>query len=793
MKLLKDTPFEVAWFTWEREPGAPALTVVVKGTFDLPAEGVATLAGEQAMPSGEEHFDEDVEQSLRCPSDLDPLKPSGECFVVGSVHSPASVRQTIIELRIGSVAKSLAVYGDRHWRMMSASEPEPFTQLPLRWERSFGGPGSRDNPLGRGLHPDSSGRVALPNFEDPRRLVQSPRDRPGAAGCSPIPRTWSMRTRHAGTYDARWMASRYPGLPEDLDWRFFLAAPEDQRIQGYWRGDEEIQLRHLHPRHPSVSARLPGLRAQAFLVSADGERLTDVGLRLDTIVIDADAGQALCTWRGVTPVPASLDAFVHLFVVHQEPGDRHTLADYEAWYRRALEAEASEEREAEPEDAPVWPELAPAAQDMPTLRAGPELVAQLDAALATRAAQAENAAREEPAPTEPAVDLETPGARWAHLDQAMTVRGDPSALLAAVAEEAARRRAEAKEGAFRPVFEGALGVEVEPRDSGLSAEEQLELEMQSALLSLGGEEPDDARRRVRDAVAAGESCAGWDLSGVDLSGVSLVGGDFRGARLARANLSGAHLRDANFDGATLTEAELSYAVFVSVSFARADISPARAERVRFEGCTLDDATFGDAYLRHAHFQRCSARRADLSSSDLTEARFDESALDEADLSGSQLEAARFTDCTLTDAWLATVKAARAIFERCDTSLLRATDGADLSEASFRKAKLAGARFGGARLEGADLSLSDLGRADLSAAVLSRAQLLGCNLRGARLDGAVLDGASLLKSDLFQARLEGASLQGADLRGANLYQAELWRAELAGARLDLADLTGTRIA
>ncbi|RZO56359.1 MAG: DUF2169 domain-containing protein [Sandaracinaceae bacterium] len=756
MELLKDTPLEVGWLTWSPNPGRTALTVAVKATFDLAESGEATLAEAQRFVTGDEHHEDDVERSLRWASDLAPLKPRGECWVVGGFHAPHGlpVTTSMVAFQIGPVGKRLAVAGDRVWRATGPSEPSEITTMPLSWERAFGGPGLAANPVGRGL-----AGALVPNVEDPEALVQSSGQRPVPAGCGPLPRTWKARARWAGTYDARWLAERYPGFAEDLDYRYFLAAPEDQQIEGFWRGDETIRLRHLHPAHPNVDAKLPGLRAQAFLVR--GGALTDVGLRLDTIAIDADAGQAVAIWRGLTDLPsAGLDAVDHLFVVHQEAGDRHGLAEYGAWYQEALAAESApdpEEVDEEPPSAVTAPAAAPEAE-------------------------------------QPFVDADAPGAKWAHLDQAMTVRGDDTALSAAVAAELEKRRAEEKAKAFRPVFEDALQLEPtdEPAET-LSPEEALALEMEQALGDVLTEEVNEALARLREAVREGASCAGWDLVGANLAGASLEGLDLTEAIFAGANFSGAFFRGCTFDGASLTECELSDAVFEGCTFIGADFSPCRAQRVRFERCKLDGASAVESFFRSARFAESSLVGTDLAGSDLGESTFEKCNLDEVDVTAGTLEQAKLIGCTLIDAWLEGVRADRAVFDRCDCTLLRASEEASFEGASFKQSRLDGARFSTSKLRAADFSLASLARADFSGAMLAQARIMGASLRNASFDGAVLVQASLMKSDLFQARLEGANLKYADLRGCNLYQAELHLAELEGARLDLADITGTRIA
>ncbi len=766
MELVKDTEMEAAWQVWQARPPQPSLTVVVKATYALVEEGVCALAETQALPTGDEHVDDDAERGLRYPSDLEWLKPQGECFVIGSVHAYGEATQTKAAVEIGPVKKQLAVLGDRAWRRGSPTAPASFERMPLIWERAFGGPGSAGNPVGRGLAPARGEElVRLPNLEDPARLVMSTDARPAPVGLGPIARSWPARMRHAGTYDEAWRTTRYPWFPADLDWRYFLAAPPDQRVDGFWRGDETIALANLHPSYARVRCALPGHTALAFLVE-DGA-LRDVGLRLDTITIDADEGLAYCVWRGVVEVSREdLSDVTHLYVTHAAAGERvDARARYDA--NRAAAAAAEAELEAEVPWGPGAPEAA--------------------AEVSADAVPADEAPADE-AP-EPAPSADEPGAAWAHLDQAMTLRGDERDLSRALQEAMAARQA----AGLKSVFDDALGLDRPlSADRELTPEELLELEMMASLGGLLEDASDPRRDEVRRAVAAGESLRGRDLSGVDLSGVGLVGADLRGAILTRANLSGAHLERCQLDGATLVEAELSLASFDGCSLREADLTGARAHRVRWHDTALVLAAVGGCYLREARFMSVDLTRAELGGSDLSEADLRDCRLVEADLSGCLLERAVFTRCELLEAWLeGGVRAREAVFDGCDATLLRASEGADLEGASFKKAVLDGARFGDARLRGASFQLARLSRADFSGAFLHDASLMGCDLRMARFDGASAVGATFVRSNLMQARFADTNLSGADLRGANLYQAELLGARLDGARVDLANLDGTR--
>jgi len=761
MELLTDTTLEVAWRVWQARPPAPSLTVVVKGTFTIPEKGVCQLADEQVLPTGELYFDDDVERSLRYPSDMDPLKTRGECFVVGSFRTYGKpVQRSAASFEIGRVKKQLVITGDRYWRRGRATEPQPFEMMELSWERSFGGPKNPRNPVGRGvaeLDVDGEKRVALPNIEDAAHVVLGRGDAPAPFCSAPIPRTWASRRALSGTYDAVWQATRYPWFPADIDWRFFNSAPVDQQIDGYWNGDEELSLKHLHPRHANVSCRLPGLRAHAFLVGEETGSFTDVGLALDTITVDADAGLAYCVWRGVTEVAREdLSDIRHLYVAHHERERAPGLDGFRERYAAKVASTAVEEQAEERagEVTSLFPD--PNDQEVISLAA---------------------AAHE-------------PGAQWAHLDQALTMQGGSDALALAF------RHAASQPGVIESVLKHAIDLERPlSADRELSSEELLELEMFLALSTvIDPREKDAGRIAVKEALAAGETnLAGWNLSAADLSGLDLTELDLRGAILVRANLSSSNFGRCHFDNAILSGAELSRATFDACSFRDASLDTARAPRVRFHRCVFDDAEMPGAYLSESRFADCEGLRTVFARSDLAKADFRGSKLDGADFGGATLDDARFRASSLNDASFEGATALRLNLDGCDATLLRASQGAMLDGASFRQTKLDGARFGAASLRRADFSLATLERANFMAALLLEATFTGCDLRAARFDAANLTRATLVRANLMQARLEGANLSFADLRGASLFQAELLGATLADARMDVAQLVGTRLA
>ncbi|MCC7542559.1 MAG: DUF2169 domain-containing protein [Deltaproteobacteria bacterium] len=740
MRLVRDTPFEVGWLVWSLSPPRPSLTIVVKGTFTLVPDKPCEIAARQVGCSGDVHHDDEPDQSVRYESDFAVTKKRGECFVVGACHPPrgAPTPMATVAFAIGSVKKALAIYGDRHWipKLLGhvPSEPTPFTRMPLRWERSFGGPGHTSNPVGVGiedLEASDGPRRPLPNIEDPQALVTSMRDRPAPAGSFPIPRSWARRTRVAGTYDAAWQKTRWPWFPVDFDLAYFNAAPADQQIDGFWRGDEEITLSQLVPDRARLTTRLPGLAPRAFL-DRGVDRFDEIRLHLDTITVDTDAGHVLCVWRGIAEVETeSLVDVGHLFVAHESIYDeRKPKSVYTSRLAAILEADRAEDAALAPEpipDEPVEPEVSAPVIETDESRI-PELVAAKEKLRSL------------------GIDVDTELAR--------PPPELPTTRLSEIREELRRRFVAAELDVPREIE--LIRDDDEPAAQGTS-DPAAAADASSTAETI--DETDGqaraARRRalVERRVAAKESLAFEDLSGADLHGLDLSGVDLRAALLAGANLRGARLDGATLVDAILVEADAEKASFVGASLGGADLSRVRAPHARFEKAVLD----------------------------------------RADLSGADLEGATFVRASLVDATLHGARAARVTMDHADLGKLRASEGATFREASMQHCKARGSRWMSSDLGRANLSGSDLERADFTEASLVSAKLDECNLTAARFRDARMMGVSVLRSNAFEAVLEGADLTRADLRGSSLFGAQVWRARTEGALLDRADLGRTHLA
>jgi hypothetical protein len=247
------TPFAVDEFVGYDHDGAEFYTLVVKAAYTWDQRGQLTLtrepppiypadvyAGDPASAAGPLLATEHV-----------PGKPRLDVLVAGKIALPAAVPQIDCTLMVGHrLRKTVRVYGDRFFMPgfggVSTDRPRPFQEMPIQWERCYGGtdpahPNTFEprNPVGRGVRrreAELHGTPA-PNFVDPSGSARP-------AGFGPIAPHWQPRVKLAGTYDKRWEDERFPLLPVDFDSRFYCAAPEDQQLAGYMPG-EEVQLTYM--------------------------------------------------------------------------------------------------------------------------------------------------------------------------------------------------------------------------------------------------------------------------------------------------------------------------------------------------------------------------------------------------------------------------------------------------------------------------------------------------------------------------------------------------------------------
>lgn len=302
------------------EAGKPALSVVAKLGFEIGERGTLRLLEEQQPLNmeGELWFPEAELSSYRYEPEVAPIKPATDVAVIAEAQGARPTTVLDVGVSVGALVRQARVFGDRYWLArglgeFSLSEPMPFERMPLCYERAFGGSLPLEggtvlqeprNPLGRGLVAplDPREQIPAPNLEDPRVLLTSVRDRPPPVGLGFTSPNWQPRAALAGTYDAKWAATRKPLLPQDFQLGYYCGGAPGLISTGYLRGDEHVAALNLSP-EGRLDFALPGVPPPRVQLSLSGETDRVSTLVLDTVIIDLITRRLFLLWRARELLP----------------------------------------------------------------------------------------------------------------------------------------------------------------------------------------------------------------------------------------------------------------------------------------------------------------------------------------------------------------------------------------------------------------------------------------------------------------------------------------------------------
>jgi hypothetical protein len=326
MDFVNRIGVQAGWTRGFDRDGRELIIVAVKATFSLPEnERVEPALAEEQVPltkadvfSGEPGFSAPLYES-----DYAHRKPKCDVLLNGSAYAPGGKRteRVTVSLRVGTMEKSFDVVGSRQWKrgvlLIDSTYPEPFTVMPISYDNAFGGVDrSQEDPLkyrwypsnhaGVGYHeyldPEILDGKPLPNTEETGRKVIDPRGKYKPMAFGPVGRAWQPRPKYAGTYDQNWLDHRAPFWPDDFNYRYFQAAPDDQQIP-YPRGGEEVLLTNLTPQG-TTRFRLPRMEMPVVMIPVEGHEFQPSTV-IDTLLIEPDQRRLTLTWRALVPMKKS--------------------------------------------------------------------------------------------------------------------------------------------------------------------------------------------------------------------------------------------------------------------------------------------------------------------------------------------------------------------------------------------------------------------------------------------------------------------------------------------------------
>lgn len=326
--------------------GTSIISVLVKRSYKIMEnQQVARCDSDAPFRNIDVYFDDGnpTETTVQYESELAPLKALTDVVIIGNAHAPNgnACQQMSVSASVGQHTKHLQITGDRKCifqqnREPIFSDPVPFTIMPLRYERAYGGKDELSNPqipfryprndLGVGLALENKLDVIeglrLPNIESPSDLLTPSRvvlgtpkrwhEQPLPQGLSCRHRTWFPRCALIGSYPAfldagtvtmeekmGLLPTNYVALAKQSRLApnlplFANGASFDMSFENL-PNDAPIKLKGLS-RADTLEFRLPGDIPQ--IVLDVGYKIESLDSRLMTVVIQPDSKSLEMIWSG---------------------------------------------------------------------------------------------------------------------------------------------------------------------------------------------------------------------------------------------------------------------------------------------------------------------------------------------------------------------------------------------------------------------------------------------------------------------------------------------------------------
>jgi hypothetical protein len=326
-------------------------SVIVKRTYRIVPDGRAARADSDHPFRQIDHYYDDGDpewSTVQYESELVPYKAWTDLVVIGKAYAPGGIatQRITVGVQVGERKKILTVTGDRRCSYREGMEPlftdpEPFTEMEIRYDRAYGGRDEKSvpdipfmyprNTMGTGVVlrnvKEAVEGLPLPNIEDPEDLLSPERlfiEEADRWHLQPVPqgfgwrqRNWYPRAALLGAYppflDAGVVTAeeRMGLLPKN-----HVALAKQSRLRpmealfangasiglmfSSLAGDETVTLGRLTP-GGLLQFSLPGDVPQIGLDLGQGVR--PLQPQLHTVSIRPDDLEVDLIWRGAHPYP----------------------------------------------------------------------------------------------------------------------------------------------------------------------------------------------------------------------------------------------------------------------------------------------------------------------------------------------------------------------------------------------------------------------------------------------------------------------------------------------------------
>jgi hypothetical protein len=326
-------------------------SVIVKRTYRIAAKARAERAESDKPFRLIDHYYDDGDPDwsiVQFESELAPYKMATDVVVIGKAYAPGGneTERMTVGVQVGDREKVLAVTGNRRCSYREGAtplftDPEPFTEMEIRYDRAYGGRDEKSVPDIPFMYPrnfmgagvvlrnvnEAVEGLSLPNIEDPEDLLTPDRlfiEEADRWHLQPLPqgfgwrqRNWYPRSALLGTYppflDAGVVTAeeRLGLLPQNhvalakqsrlrpMDAHFANGASLGL-IFATFKGNEDVELVGLTP-NGLLEFSLPDETPTIGLDLGQGMQALDA--QLHTVSIRPDDLELDLIWRGAQTYP----------------------------------------------------------------------------------------------------------------------------------------------------------------------------------------------------------------------------------------------------------------------------------------------------------------------------------------------------------------------------------------------------------------------------------------------------------------------------------------------------------
>ncbi len=200
-------------------------------------------------------------------------KSRGEFVCFGLAFPPAELKSGpfSVSVRVEEHQRKLAVFGERDFGIFGGIREVSACSGPVAIspENAFGGKDYAENPAGIGWQAKVGDKV--PQVEDPDDLLDGPARAAFPAGFWPLSAASTLRKKHFGAFDDKWLQREWPSFPQDTHLDFFQTAPEKQRLNSHFKGNEVCEITNMNEQVPLLRFNLPKKQARCVFRQSEDQ------------------------------------------------------------------------------------------------------------------------------------------------------------------------------------------------------------------------------------------------------------------------------------------------------------------------------------------------------------------------------------------------------------------------------------------------------------------------------------------------------------------------------------------